>query len=91
MAAVEYEKNLPDWMRAGRTKPWSEPTARSQTGIVGVHPYKNRSGNQAGYRASWVQTENGKRKHKTKDFSFFAHGNRALSLALNYRRAMVAE
>ena len=90
-AAVKYEESLPEKFRKGRIKPQKEPYRCSQSGIVGVHPYLNHGGDHAGWRASWTQLVDGKRRPKTKDFSFFRYGNNALDKAITHRKKMVKE
>ena len=88
-AAVEYEKNLPEYCRAGRKKPRNSASSNSQTEIVGVSPIFNRRGDHDGYRAQWVEYDrNGKPSYKQKRFSFTAYGAKALSMAKKKRREM---
>lgn len=90
-AARAFEKELPAKQRAGRVKARLNPFPYSQSGIVGVCPFKSRTGEQAGWRANWTQEVDGKRRPKTKDFSFFSYGRNALELAIECRRQMVLE
>ncbi len=87
--AIQYEHQLPEQQRIGHIKPLTKPTVRNTSGIVGVCPFCNKSGYQAGWRSHWTQEVDGKRHPKTKDFSFFTFGNRAFHLACEYRKAMV--
>lgn len=62
----------------------------SQSGIVGVSPYKKRcSDEQAGWRASWVEHTDDGYQRKTQDFSFFRHGDHALARAMRCRQEAV--
>ena len=84
-AAERFEATLPPRVRAGQSKPRTEPTVRNTSGEVGVHPYYNRRGEWIGYKASW--RDNG--KNRTSSFSFDQYGNSALDLAKSCRDKMV--
>ncbi|MET4696604.1 hypothetical protein [Endozoicomonas lisbonensis] len=88
LAARQYELSLPELQRLGRFKPRTRPTVRSASGIVGVCPFKNRKGEAAGWRASWMEDHHGRRRQRTRDYSFVTYGNRALSLAIACREMM---
>ena len=88
-AAVEYESQLPDSVLCGRKKPRQVPNKNSQSNIVGVNPYLNRSGIHSGWRATWVEDTKGERTPKSKRFSFFRYGSRALSLAVEHRQSII--
>ena len=81
-AAVAYEQALNPACRIGRKKPRTRAHINNTTGIVGVCPFRNKSGDVAGYRAHWVEPEDGKQKPKCKDFSFFRYGNQAFSKSI---------
>lgn len=87
--AIEYESLIPKDFRTKR-KSYSKPFSNSQSGIVGVCPFKNRSGDRAGWRATWTEwDEHGHRCTKTKNFSYHANGKQALRKAIKCRCEMV--
>ena len=92
IAAVAYEASLPDDCRYGRKKPRKEATERSQTGVVGVSPLKDRAGQECGYRAAWVEYDKKENPiYKEKSFYFSTVGSNALRMACECRWAMVGK
>ena len=89
-AAVKYEKSLPEYCRAGRKKSRERPYCNSQSGVVGVTPRHHRGG-FVGWRASWIEYDNGKAIRKNKDFYFSIFGGRAFDKAKQTRLKMTQE
>ncbi len=90
-AACAYEQQMPAWKRVGRIAARINSYSNSQSGVVGVCPLRNHSGEDAGWRANWVQDINGERRPKMKDFSFHSFGQQAFSLAVECRKKMVRQ
>ena len=87
--AIKYESLLPVRVRMGKKKPQPSASKHSQSGIVGISPFKNRSGNHAGWRAQWIDHKEDPPKKRCKDFSFYRHGDSALELAKQFRKEQV--
>lgn len=80
-AAEAHELTLPYRTRLGRHAPRNNAFSNSQSGIVGVCPFKDRTGEEAGWRANWTEDDHGVRRTRNKDFSYSAHGHQAFTLA----------
>ncbi len=87
--AVDYEASLDPEHRIGRHKPNTNCHYNSQSGIIGVHPYSEIKKHFAGWRACWTQEVNGTWEKRSKKFSFFTYGDKALEYAIALRQAMV--
>lgn len=90
--AVLFERGLSDFDRAGSRLPRLKPTARSESGIVGVNPYYDyrRSFEILGWQAQWVEPREGKRgRNRSKLFLLSTWGPDAKVYAIEHREEMM--